>query len=51
MALANKDKNLNKDEYIKFLKSINYIVEEKEDFQITTQNVDDEIAKLQDLSL
>jgi malate synthase len=44
--LANKDKNLNKDEYIKFLKSINYIVEEKEDFQITTQNVDDEIAKI-----
>ena len=44
--LANKDKNLNKEEYIKFLKSINYIVEEKEDFQITTQNVDDEIAKI-----
>jgi malate synthase len=44
--LSNKDKNLNKDEYIKFLKTINYIVEEKEDFQITTQNVDDEIAKI-----
>jgi len=44
--LANKDKSLNKDEYIKFLKSINYIVEEKENFQITTQNVDDEIAKI-----
>ena len=44
--LANKDKDLNKDKYIKFLKSINYIVEEKEDFQITTQNVDDEIAKI-----
>jgi len=44
--LANKDKNLNKEEYIKFLKSINYIVEEKEDFQIITQNVDDEIAKI-----
>jgi len=44
--LTNKDKNLNKDEYIKFLKSINYIVEEKEDFQVTTQNVDDEIAKI-----
>ena len=44
--LANKDKDLNKDEYIKFLKSIGYIVEEKEDFQITTQNVDDEIAKI-----
>jgi malate synthase len=44
--LANKDKDLSKEEYIKFLKSINYIVEEKEDFQITTQNVDDEIAKI-----
>ena len=44
--LANKDKDLSKEEYIKFLKSINYIVKEKEDFQITTQNVDDEIAKI-----
>jgi len=44
--LANKNEDLNKDEYIKFLKSISYIVEEKEDFQITTQNVDDEIAKI-----
>ena len=44
--LVNKGKSLNNDNYIKFLKSINYIVEEKEDFQITTQNVDDEIAKI-----
>ena len=44
--LFNKDTNLKKNEYIKFLKSINYIVEEKEDFQITTQNVDSEIAKI-----
>jgi len=44
--LSNKDKGLNKEEYIKFLKSINYIVEEKEDFQVTTQNVDEEIAKI-----
>ena len=44
--LANKDKGLSKDEYIKFLKSINYIVEEKEDFQISTQNIDEEIAKI-----
>jgi malate synthase len=44
--LANKGKELNKDEYIKFLKSINYIVEEKEDFQISTQNIDQEIAKI-----
>ena len=44
--LAKKGKELNKDEYIKFLKSINYIVEEKEDFQISTQNVDQEIAEI-----
>ena len=44
--LANKGKEINKNEYIKFLKSINYIVEEKEDFQISTQNVDEEIANI-----
>jgi malate synthase len=44
--LTNKGKELNKDEYIQFLKSINYIVDEKEDFQISTQNVDEEIAKI-----
>ena len=44
--LANKDKEVIKDEYIKFLKSINYIAEEKEDFQISTQNVDEEIANI-----
>ena len=44
--LANRDKNLNKEEYIRFLKSINYIVEDKQDFHITTRNVDDEIAKI-----
>jgi malate synthase len=44
--LANKGKEIIKDEYIKFLKSINYIVEEKENFQISTQNVDEEIANI-----
>ncbi len=44
--LTNKDKKLNQNEYITFLKSINYIVEEKEDFQISTKNVDEEIAKI-----
>ena len=44
--IANKDRNSNQKEYIKFLKSINYIVEEKDDFQITSQNVDDEITKI-----
>ena len=44
--LKNKGRDLNGEDYIKFLKSINYIVEEKDDFQITTQNVDEEIAKI-----
>ena len=44
--INNKGKDLNKKEYIIFLKSINYIVEEEDDFQITTQNVDDEITKI-----
>ena len=44
--LTNKGKPINKIEYIKFLKSINYIVEEKEDFQISTQNVDEEISSI-----
>jgi len=44
--LINRGKELNKNEYTKFLKSINYIVEEKENFQISTQNVDEEIAKI-----
>ncbi len=42
----NINKKINKNEYIKFLKSINYIVDEKEDFQISTQNVDEEIASI-----
>ncbi len=44
--LANKGKKINDSEYIKFLKSINYIVEEKDDFQISTKNVDEEIASV-----
>jgi|TARA_B110000259_G_scaffold78205_1_gene91679 malate synthase len=44
--LVNKGKDLNKSEYIKFLKSINYIVEEEDNFQVNTQNVDEEIAKI-----
>src|SRR5210317_2574014 len=44
--LANKGKDLNRDEYFKFLKSIGYIVDEKEDFLVSTANVDDEIAKI-----
>ncbi len=40
------DKELNKKEYISFLKSIDYIVEEKEDFKISTSNVDKEISSI-----
>ena len=42
----NKGKELNKKEYTEFLKSISYIVEEKEDFNIETNNVDNEIASI-----
>ena len=40
------DKNICKEEYIKFLKDINYIVEEKDDFAIETSNVDNEISSI-----
>ena len=42
--LSKKGVAFDKDEYFSFLKSINYIVEEKKDFKITTSNVDEEIA-------
>ena len=42
----NKGKELNKKEYLDFLKSISYIVEENEDFNIETVNVDDENVSL-----
>ncbi len=42
----NKGKELNKKEYTEFLKSISYIVEEKEDFNIETTKVDNEIASI-----
>ena len=37
-------KDLDQKEYIEFLKSINYMVEEKEDFKISTSNIDNEIS-------
>ena len=40
------DKDLSITEYKKFLKSINYIVEEKEDFIIGTSNTDIEITNI-----
>ncbi len=41
-----KNKEINFDEYKKFLYEIGYLVKEKEDFKIETSNVDDEIAKI-----
>ena len=42
----NKDKGFNKKEYTNFLKSISYIVEEREDFNIETSDVDHEISSI-----
>ena len=42
----NKGKDLDKKEYTEFLKSISYIVDEKEDFKIETSDVDQEIASI-----
>ena len=42
----NFNKEFDKKDYKKFLKSISYIVEEKGDFEISTNNVDEEIAKI-----
>ncbi len=44
--LNKKGNKFNKDEYTSFLKSINYIVEEKEEFKIETSNVDEEISSI-----
>jgi len=44
--LSKKGTTFDKDQYFNFLKSINYIVDEKEDFKITTSNVDEEIANI-----
>ena len=41
---SNKGKEFNKDDYIKFLKSIGYMVKEEDDFLIKTSNVDNEIS-------
>ncbi len=42
----NKEKDFNKVEYINFLKSIGYLIEEKENFNIETSNVDEEISSI-----
>ena len=43
---ASKGKDLNKIEYLNFLKSIGYLVEEKDDFKIETDNIDNEISSV-----
>ena len=42
----NLGKEFDKKEYTKFLRSISYIVDEKEDFNIETDNVDSEISSI-----
>ena len=42
----NKDKEFNKVEYISFLKSIGYLIDEKDDFKIETNDVDKEISSI-----
>ncbi len=42
----NAGKDFNKKEYTEFLRSISYIAEEKEDFQIETSDVDKEISSI-----
>ena len=41
-----RDKKFDKIKYKEFLKSINYIVNENENFQISTKNVDEEISSI-----
>ena len=41
---SKKGQQLNDIEYVNFLKSINYIVKEEEDFKISTSDVDEEIS-------
>ena len=43
---SNKGKELNKIEYINFLKSINYLIEEDSNFNIETTGVDEEISSI-----
>jgi|TARA_B100001540_G_scaffold31308_2_gene27286 malate synthase len=44
--LSRKDKPHNPEAYISFLKEIGYLLEEGEDFEISTDNVDDEIKTI-----
>ena len=42
----NKGKDFNKQEYVRFLKTISYLVDEKDDFKIETSNIDQEISSI-----
>ena len=44
--ISKKGKEFNKNEYINFLKSVEYLIEEKNDFKIETSNVDEEISSV-----
>jgi len=44
--INNKNNSIDQNDYIKFLKEIEYIIPEGPDFTISTQNIDDEIAKI-----
>ena len=44
--INNKSNEIKIDDYKKFLKKINYLKDDGPDFEITTSNVDDEIAKI-----
>ena len=46
MAHKPKGEPHNQDEYIEFLKKIDYLIDEGEDFEITTTNVDSEIREV-----
>ncbi len=44
--VSNKGKDFNKNEYINFLKSIEYLIEKENDFKIETAGVDEEISSI-----
>ena len=44
--ISRKGEPHNQDEYIEFLKKIDYLIDEGEDFEITTTNVDSEIKEV-----
>ena len=43
---SNKGKDFNKNDYVNFLKSIDYLIDEKNDFTIETTDVDEEISSI-----